>query len=200
MKIDVFGKHIDVGEALREHVTGNLNAAFEKYAERPTGAVATFSKDRHEFRCECSVHLSTGMSAQASSKAATPYAAFDLAEERLAKQLRRYKRKLKNHHNLRASPVKQMAVPSFVIESDASTVEAPDQETNGSSNDDDLRPVIIAETETHVPTLSVGEAVLQMELNEDPVLMFRDEKTDSISVVYRRTDGNIGWINSEPAA
>ena len=58
-----------------------------------------------------------------------------------------------------------------------------------------LQPVIIAESRTTIPTLSVGEAVLQMEIGEEPLLMFRDERTNEISVVYRRDDGNVGWID-----
>lgn len=195
MKIDIKGRQIDVGDALREHVAKALEAAFAKYAERPTGALVTLSKDKHEFLCECSVHLSTGMSALASGKAADPYAAFDKAEDRLAKQLRRYKRKLKNHHNIRTTPVSHTAGASFVIEAEQEPADADEAAVDAEA----LKPVIIAETETRIPTLSVGEAVLQMELGEEPVLMFRDERTESVSVVYRRADGNIGWIDSAPS-
>lgn len=190
MKIDVNGKQIDIGDALRGHVIDELTAAMDKYAERPTDATVTFTKDRHEFKCECSTHLSTGMKAQASGRAGDIYAAFDAANDRLAKQLRRYKRRLKNHHrNRSATPVQSFGASSFVIESDA-----PDTEDAS----DSLQPVIIAEDTTSIPVLSVGEAVLQMEIGEEPVLMFRNEKNNEIGVVYRREDGNVGWI--EPTA
>jgi len=196
MKIDIKGRQIDVGDALSEHVHTSLDAAFEKYAERPTDAVVVLSKEKHEFKCECSVHLSTGMSAQSSGRAGDPYAAFDQANERLTKQLRRYKRKLKNHHNLRTTPVSHSPAASFVIEAPEPE---PETDIDEAVDTDTLKPVIIAETEARIPTLSVGEAVLQMELGEEPVLMFRDEKSDSVSVVYRRADGNIGWIDSAPS-
>jgi len=189
MKIEVNGKQIDIGDALRSHVVDELTAAMDKYAERPTDATVTFTRDRHEFKCECSTHLSTGMKAQASGKATDIYAAFDMANERLAKQLRRYKRRLKNHHRTRTAPVQNFGASTFVIESDA-----PDVEDASES----LQPVIIAETKTSIPVLSVGEAVLQMEIGEEPILMFRNEKNNEIAVVYRRDDGNVGWV--EPSA
>lgn len=190
MKIEVNGKQIDIGDALRTHVGDELTAAMEKYAERPVDATVTFTKERHEYKCECSTHLSTGMKAQASGKANDIYAAFDMANERLTKQLRRYKRRLKNHHNARSAPVSHMDAGSFVIESDAPDVE---------DASDSLQPVIIAESRTQIPTLSVGEAVLQMEIGEEPLLMFRNERTNEISVVYRRDDGNVGWIDPSTA-
>jgi len=189
MKIEVNGKQIDIGDALRGHVVDELTASMDKYAERPTDATVTFTRDRHEFKCECSTHLSTGMKAQASGKAGDIYAAFDQANDRLAKQLRRYKRRLKNHHRARSAPVEQFGASSFVIES-----EAPDIEDASES----LQPVIIAEAKTTIPVLSVGEAVLQMEIGEEPILMFRNERNNEIGVVYRRDDGNVGWI--EPTA
>lgn len=189
MKIEVNGKQIDIGDALRSHVVDELTAAMDKYAERPTDATVTFTPDRHEFKCECSTHLSTGMKAQASGKATDIYAAFDMANDRLAKQLRRYKRRLKNHHRTRTAPVQNFGASAFVIASDA-----PDVEDVSES----LQPVIIAETKTSIPVLSVGEAVLQMEIGEEPILMFRNEKNNEIAVVYRRDDGNVGWV--EPSA
>ncbi len=191
MKIEINGNHIDIGEALSGHVNDELMAAMEKYAERPTDAVVTFSRDRHEFKCECSTHLSTGMKAQASGKASDIYAAFDMANDRLAKQLRRYKRRLKNHHKARNTPFESFGGSSFVIETDA-----PDVEDASES----LQPVIIAEASTSIPVLSVGEAVLQMEIGEEPVLMFRNEKNNEIGVVYRRHDGNVGWIEPSSAS
>ena len=185
MQIEVNGKQIDIGDALRGHVIEELSATAEKYAERPTDATVTFTRDRHEFKCECSAHLSTGMKAQASGRANDIYAAFDMANERLAKQLRRYKRRLKNHHRSRTSPVQSFGGSSFVIESDTADVE---------DASDSLQPVIIAEAKTSIPVLSVGEAVLQMEIGEEPILMFRNEKNNEIGVVYRRDDGNVGWI------
>ncbi len=190
MQIEINGKQIDIGDALRTHVTDELSGSMDKYAERPVDAAVTFTRDGHEYKCECSTHLSTGMKAQASGKANEIYAAFDIANERLAKQLRRYKRRLKNHHKARQAPFERMAAASFVIESDAPEIEDASES---------LQPVIIAESKTTIPVLSVGEAVLQMEIGEEPLLMFRNERNNEISVVYRREDGNVGWIDPSAA-
>ena len=190
MQIQVNGKHIDVGEALRNHVEGALGAGIEKYSENPIDATVTFAKDRHEFRCDCTAHLSTGLKAQATGRAGDIYAAFDQASERIEKQLRRYKRRLKDHHRKRKDPVPAQPAAAFVIEAERDEADEPET----------LQPVIIAEASTSIPKLSVGEAVMQMEMGSEPVFMFHNERTDSLNVVYRREDGNIGWIDPAPSA
>lgn len=104
------------------------------------------------------------------------------------KQLRRYKRRLKNHHKERAEPVEFVGAPSYILAASSDYDEAAEPDT--------LQPMIIAEMETRVPALSVGEAVMQMELEGAPVLVFRDETHNGVNVVYRREDGNIGWIDT----
>jgi len=187
MKIQVHGKHIDVGEALRTHVTTRLGEVVAKYAERPVDAVVTFSKDAHEFVCDAAVHLSTGLKVQAKGRATDIYDSFEGAAERMEKQLRRYKRRLKDHHQKRESPIEASDVPSYILDAgaDASDSEEPDS----------LQPIIIAEMETRVQTLSVGEAVMQMELASAPLLVFRNDSHGGVNVVYQREDGNIGWID-----
>jgi ribosomal subunit interface protein len=185
MRYQISGKQIDVGEALQTHVKTELGAIVEKYAQRPTDAHIIFSKSASEFVCEAIVHLSTGLTAQAKGKAHEIYAAFDSCSEKMDKQLRRYKRRLKDHHRERAEPVELMGVSSYILAS-----EAEDQE----SEPETLQPIIIAETELRIPSLSVGEAVMQMELAGAPVLVFRNEGKSGLNVVYRRDDGNIGWI------
>ena len=104
----------------------------------------------------------------------------------MEKQLRRYKRRLKDHHKDRSEPVELTGVSSYILSSDV-----------GGANDepDSLQPIIVAEMETQIPSLSVGEAVMQMELAGAPVLVFRKEGKETVNVVYRRDDGNIGWID-----
>ena len=132
------------------------------------------------------MHLSTGLNASAKAKATEIYAAFDSCCEKMEKQLRRYKRRLKDHHKDRAEPVELLGASSYILASDSdSDAQEPDT----------LQPMIIAEMQTKVPTLSVGEAVMQMELSGDPVLLFRKEGQEGMNVVYRREDGNIGWID-----
>ncbi|MFU1478442.1 ribosome hibernation-promoting factor, HPF/YfiA family [Roseovarius sp. C7] len=186
MRYQISGKQIDVGAALQTHVKDCLGAAVEKYAERPTDANIIFSKNASAFACEATVHLSTGLTAQARAQAHEIYAAFDSCCDKMEKQLRRYKRRLKDHHRDRAQPVELFGASSYILATEAE---------DGESEPDTLQPIIVAETETNIPSLSVGEAVMQMELAGAPVLIFRNESKDGLNVVYRREDGNIGWID-----
>ena len=186
MRYQITGKQIDIGESLQEHVRTELGGMVGKYAGRPTDAVVTFSKSAHEFVCETEVHLSTGLTAQAKAHATEIYSSFDGSLEKMDKQLRRYKRRLKDHHKERPQPVELSDAGSYIL---ASTDESATNEP------EDTAPVIVAEMETKIPTVSVGEAVMQMELSNAPVVVFRNEKNNSINVVYRRDDGNFGWID-----
>jgi ribosomal subunit interface protein len=184
MRTQITGKQIDIGEALQTHVNTELVSVVEKYAGRPTDAQVTFSRSAHEHVCEATVHLSSGLTAAAKGKATEIYAAFDAAAEKLDKQLRRYKRRLKNHHQERAQPVETSGGATYIL--------APEAED---SEPETLQPMIVAEMETKIPALSVGEAVMQMELAGAPVLVFKNEKGGGVNVVYRRDDGNVGWID-----
>ena len=186
MQYQISGKHIDIGEALQTHVRNDLGTVVQKYAERPTNAQVVFSKSAHEFVCETTVHLSTGLTASAKPHATEIYSAFDTCSDKMEKQLRRYKRRLKDHHKDRSQPVELSGASSYILASD-SDVEASEPES--------LQPIIVAEMETKIPSLSVGEAVMQMELAGAPVLVFRNEGKKGLNVVYRREDGNIGWID-----
>ena len=186
MHIQVNGRQIDVGDALRTHVEERFGTAINKYSENPIDCVVTFSRDRHEMVCDVTAHLSTGLTAKAKAKANDIYAACEGACERVEKQLRRYKRRLKDHHRERAEPVELFGASSYILAA---------SEAESESEPDSLQPIIVAEMETQVPSLSVGEAVMQMELAGAPVLVFRKEGKETVNVVYRREDGNIGWID-----
>ena len=190
MRYQITGKQIDIGEALQSYVKAQLDDVVDKYAQRPIDAMIVFSKSGTEFHCETTVHLSTGLTAQARARAFDIYPTFDLCCEKMEKQLRRYKRRLKDHHRDRTQPVEAVDASTYVIAAGE----------NGQGDDSEpssLTPVIIAEVPTRIPSISVGEAVMQMELAEAPVLVFRNEGTDGVNVVYRRDDGNIGWIEPE---
>ena len=186
MQYQITGKQIDIGEALQTHVKTCVDEVIGKYSGRPTDANIVFSKSGHEHVCESTIHLSTGLTAQAKSNANEIYAAFEGCRDKMEKQLRRYKRRLKDHHRERTQPVELAEGSSYIL---AGTDEA------GDSEPDSLQPIIIAEMETSIPSLSVGEAVMQMELKGEPLLVFRNEKTGGINVVHRRDDGNVGWID-----
>lgn len=187
MHIQVHGHQIDVGESLRSHVTERLAERIEKYFDRTVSGQVTFSRDGRLFRAECIVHLSSGLKIAATGKRDEIYAAFDQAVERVEKQLRRYKRRLKDHHERSAAPEPGLSVPAFVIA--AESEEEPEPE--------DLQPVIVAETTAEIRTLTVGEAVMQMDLANAPVLVFRNKAHTGLNVVYRRDDGNIGWVDPQ---
>ncbi len=189
MRIQVSGKHIDIGDALRGHVEERLEDAVAKYFDRPVDSVVVFSREGHEFIADTSVHLSTGMTGQARGRASDIYAAFEAAVDRLEKQLRRYKRRLKDHHRSREVPIEAMGAQSYILAGGAESVDEAEPET--------LQPVIIAEMETPVPSLSVGEAVMQMELANASLLVFRNDSHGGVNVVYTRDDGNIGWIDPQ---
>jgi len=191
MRYQITGKQIDIGDALQTHVKSELGEVIEKYAERPTDANVIFSKSGHEYVCETVVHLSTGMTAQARAHENEIYAAFDSCSEKMEKQLRRYKRRLKDHHRDRTNPIEQIGASSYILESTDS------QEEN---EPDSLQPMIIAEMETKIPSLSVGEAVMQMEISGSPLLVFKNENKSGLNVVYRRDDGNIGWIDPQESS
>lgn len=186
MRYQISGKQIDIGEALQTHVRTELDEVVRKFSMRPTGGNVVFSRDAHEFVCEATIHLSTGLNVTAKAHAIEIYAAFDACAEKMAKQLRRYKRRLKYHYKERVEPVELVNASSYILASEA---QADDSEP------DTLQPIIVAEMETQIPSLTVGEAVMQMELAGAPVLVFHNEGKSGVNVVYRRDDGNIGWID-----
>ncbi len=186
MRYQISGKQIDIGTALQVHVRKELDDLIEKYAERPTDANVVFSRSAHEFVCEATVHLSTGLTTQAKAYNTEIYAAFDRCLKKMEKQLRRYKRRLKDHHRDHPEPVELFGAAAYIL---ASNEQADDAEPES------LQPIIVAEMETKIRTLSVGEAVMQMELADDKVLVFRNQGNGALNVVHRRDDGNIGWID-----
>lgn len=185
MRYNVSGKQIDIGESLSRHVRESLGETVEKYAQRATDATVVFSRSGHEFVCETVVHLSTGLNASARGRSPEIYESFERCSDKMEKQLRRYKRRLKSHHKERPNPVESYDAPSFVLA--PSGEDAAEPET--------LQPVVIAEMQTKIQSLTVGEAVMQMELSGSEFLVFRNEADARLNVVYTRDDGNIGWIN-----
>ncbi|MEN9408162.1 MAG: ribosome-associated translation inhibitor RaiA [Pseudomonadota bacterium] len=187
MRYQISGKQIDIGEALQTHVKAELGEVVEKYAQRPTDAVIVFSRAAHEFVCEATIHLSTGLTATAKGHASEIYAAFESCREKMDKQLRRYKRRIRNHHSARTAPVEFGEGSAYIL--------APTEEPEEDDHTDVPQPIVIAEMETKIPSITVGEAVMQLELGGQKMLVFRNEGHGGVNVVYRRDDGNIGWID-----
>ncbi len=189
MRTQISGRQIDVGQALQSHVSGELGTMLGKYSQRPTDAQIVFSRAGHEYVCESEVHLSTGLSVQARASAGGIYAAFDACGEKMDKQLRRYKRRLKDHHRIRPGRVDGPEGAAYL---DAADGEDALQAEDGP---DGAGPVIVAEAASAAPRMSVGEAAGRLESEGLPALAFRREGQDGLHVVYRRVDGNIGWID-----
>lgn len=191
MRYQISGKQIDIGEALQTHVKAELGEVVEKYAQRPTEIIVVFSRVAHEHVCETVLHLATGLNAQASGKATEIYAAFEACREKMDKQLRRHKRRLRSHQRDRTAPVEFASGSAYIL---APTEEAEDLDAV-ELEPSELQPIVIAEMETRIPSITVGEAVMQLEIGGQKMLVFRNEGHGGVNVVYRRDDGNIGWID-----
>jgi ribosomal subunit interface protein len=189
MEIHINGKQIDVGESLRSYVRNRLMQGVKKYFDRPIDGHVTLSREGGRFRTDCSVHVGHGLTMQSHGEAPEAYASFDLAADRLEKRLRRYKRRLRGRHNGQSASVDLRPAQSYVLAAGEEDGEEPAE----------LQPVIIAETSTEIPSVSVGEAVMRMDLADVPVVLFRNHVHGELNVVYRRADGNIGWIDPAPA-
>jgi ribosomal subunit interface protein len=191
MQIQLTGKNISVGDALRHHVEDRLNGDVARYFDGTVRAHVTVEKQRSQFRSDCTLHLATGIVLQAHGVDADARVAFDIAANHLEKRLRRYKQRLRSHHSHRVKPAAVGGVKSFIIQ--PSTHEHEHEEPS------DLNPVIVAEVMHQVPELSVGEAAMQLDISNVAFVLFRDAKSGSLNLVYRREDGNIGWIDTGSA-
>jgi len=186
MQLTVTGKQIDTGVELRRHVETSLDAILGKYFKTAIEAHVVFSKEAHLSRTEVSIHIGRGIVVNAGASGTETYAAFDAAAERIAKQMRRYKRRLRDHHaKMRESFEAGESARDYVL--------APLAE----EDDGDGGPAVVAEMSTDLPSLTVGEAVMRMDLADAAVLLFRNRSHGELNLVYRRPDGNIGWIDPE---
>ena len=204
MQIRTSGKNLDIGTAFQEHVDSRLHDIAEKYFNGVTSANVVAEKQRSQFVVEIVMHLTTGLVMQAKGTGDDVYAAFDEALEHMEKRLRRYKRKLKSHvKKRRRAPLARQAAPSFVVapepEVPAETLLAEtESETDEEADETALNPTVVAETEEHIMEMTAGEAVMQLELQERPFLIFRNLSHGGINVVYRRDDGHVAWIDPGP--
>jgi len=186
MKLSVKGKQIDVGDALRTHVETQLKEVVAKYFGDSLEATVTFSRDAHLFRADITVHAARGILLQSNASADQPYPAFDAAATRLSMRLRRHKTKLKQqHHDTRREEVESLVANTFVLHGDA----------QGSEEEVSDNPTIVAEMTTPVETLTVGEAVMRLDLGDLPALLFHNRGHGGLNMIYRRPDGNIGWVD-----
>jgi ribosomal subunit interface protein len=196
MQVQVSGKHVDVGTALRERVTDEITGAIGKYFDRGGAADVVVSREGHSFKVDCSVLLASGQHLESHGLGADAHGAFDAALGKIETRIRRYKRRLKSHSV--AASAKQAETAAFYV------LRAPVDDDDDLDDGDDWvaqgqapSAMVIAETERPLLSMTVSMAVLELDLTESQTIVFRNAAHGGISVVYRRPDGNIGWIDPE---
>lgn len=175
---------MNVGDALTQRIEDRIDEAVTKYFPGGYSGHVTLEKQGNRFACDCQIHLDSGVVLQGTSDETDPTVAFEAAADRVEKRLRRYKRRLKDHHGNAQARVKAEAAYT-IMESPEEEEEIPE----------DYNPVVIAESLTSVATQTVAEAVVQLDLVDQPVIVFTNAGNGRTNVVYRRADGNIGWID-----
>ena len=189
MTLRVSGKNLDIGEALRSQVQARMASALSKYFDGGYSGHVTVTRDGGGFRTECVLHLTSGMTLEASGAAGDAYASFDQTADRIESRLRRYKQRLKDKSGAGARPSGGMEVPYSVLK--APSDEAVEEES--------YHPIVVAETTKPLHRLSVSDAVMQLDLTGAAALVFIHASTGRVNVVYRRGDGAIGWVDPPPA-
>jgi ribosomal subunit interface protein len=187
MPLRISGKNLNIGEALRVHVTERLNASTAKYFDGHVSGHVTICPEGSGFRTDCNLHLASGVVLQADGRAHEPYASFEQAADRIEKRLRRYKSRLKSHHDhhgLDHDGAGEVAA-TYVLQ-------APDHEDEAPAG---FSPAVIAESTTKLRRLSVAQAVADLDLTGVTVVVFRHATTGRVNLVYRRGDDNIGWVD-----
>ncbi len=189
MTLRISGKSISVGEALRSRVSERTDEVLRKYFDGNYSGHITLSKDGFGFRTDCSLHLDSGITLEADSNATDAYVSADQALVMIEKRLRRYKSRLKDRSARKTyaanAALADIDAPSYVIEAPA---EGDDEVTAYS-------PVIIAEATTSLKRLSVSEAVMELDLTGAACIVFQHGSSGRVNIIYRRTDGNIGWVD-----
>lgn len=191
MQLTVQGKQMDLGDALRTHVEGKLEDLNSKYFNRAIDATVTFSPEGSAFtKTHISIRVGKDIMVISDATENDPYVAFDSAAAKVAKQLRRYKRKLRDHHQKLEDAPAEHFVPAF---EKTLSAEQNNEENNEEVNDH----LVIAEIATNIQTMSASEAAMRLELSGLPAMMFRNATHKGLNMVYIRPDGNIGWVDPD---
>ena len=188
MQVSVTGKQVTIGVELRDHVRQHLADLVSKYFDHAIESNVVLSRNGHTLRADISVHVGRNIMVQGHGETDNPYNAFEMAADRIAKQLRRYKRRLREHR-VSQSEREILSASQYVLAAPEEVEEFEDPEAG--------QPVVIAEMTTDIETLSVSEAVMRMDLADAQALVFRNAAHGGLNVLYRRNDGNIGWIDPE---
>ncbi len=188
MTVRISGKHMDIGDALMAKIESRIDDAVQKYFGHGYSGHVTMEKQGSFFLADCMIHLDSGVNLQTSAREPDAHASFDKAAERIEKRLRRYKRKLKDHHLGSNNGASDVAY---------SVMTTPDEDEEVA---EDFAPAVIAESSVSIRTQTVAMAVMQLELMDEPVNVFKNAGSGEVNIVYRRSDGNVGWIDPSKVA
>lgn len=186
MQIQIFSKGIDVSTPLRDRISGRLEEMIDKYIHREGEAQVSVSKEGSGFKTVCSIHLPSGATMEGQGVASDAYAASDESLEHVEKRLRRYKRRLKDH----SKQAKAKNGTMFVLENPITDNSEDDMEYDGNAE-----PLVIAEKSSKIRTLTPGMAAFELGLADNGVVVFNNARHGGLNVVFKRSDGNIGWID-----
>lgn len=191
MQISINGKQMDLGDALRGHITDKIEDLNEKYFNHATDATITLSPEGSAFtKTHISIRVGKDISVMADAQSADPYASFDSAAEKAAKQLRRYKKRLRDHHE-RLEETNVIPAQNYVLEQE------PEAADDNHNEPDKHEPVVVADMIMNIQTMSVSEAVMRLNLSGENALMFKNAQHDGLNMIYRRSDGNVGWVDPQ---
>lgn len=185
--ISVSGKQTKLGDALTNHIKENLNISLNKYFKSIVSASVQFSKDTFNFKCEINIHIESSIYVKSHALSNDAYGAFNIANEKIRKRIRRYHRKIVDH---RMKP-KKLTKENFVNQY---TFKNPDKIKTNSEVEN---PLIVAETEYSIRTLSVSEAIMFMNLSEQNAILFKNSKNKRLNFLFKKSDGNIGWVDTK---
>ena len=200
MQVQISGKHIDLGEALRSRIVDELSGHIGKYFDRGGDAEVVVTREGHLFRVDCLLTLASGQQVVGHAYGGDAHGAFDGMLEKIEKRVRRYKRRLKNHHVSNGKSGQETAPITVLrgfVDGGDETDEHDLDDDESSHNAGPPAAMVIAETEHPLKTMTVSMAVLELDLTGQPLTLFKNAAHGGLSVVYRRPDGNIGWIDPE---
>lgn len=193
MQVQVAGKKIEVGAALQERIAYGLESRVSKYFNRTGEAFVTVAKPGWSFTVDCSIHLPSGVTLQAHGEGDDGYQAFEMALDKIEKRVRRYKNRLRDHRPAsNGNGAAETAFERIIVTRDETEEPESDGGLDGSPGD---APTIVAESDTQIRTMTVSMAVMQLELADSPAVMFRNAVHGRLNMVYRRPDGNVGWVD-----
>jgi ribosomal subunit interface protein len=176
-------------------VSSHLDIITHKYFDDALDAHVTFSKARSFFTCDINLHAGRGLTVRGEGEAADARAAFEDAAEHIAARLRRYRKRVSEHARTTGARAKPQNAKQYVLAPEAEETAEPVANGHTPTLEETLHATVVAESATAIETLSVRDAVMRLDLAFTTVLMFRNAKTDQLNVIYRRPDGNVGWID-----